>query len=272
MVYYCVICLPAWGQSANTVDQQKDLIIKVFNVGYGDAILLIPPRSSPILVDTGSEDHVHVIVDWLKENDVDHIGSLIITHPHDDHFGGALRLLDAVSFKKFYYNGDDQQADQGFDQLMAKIMESGIPVRVLKKDDRLSFKPDDFSITTLHPQTLDHSANENSMVLLLRYKEISVLLTADIQPRQQLALLKIYPALAETDAVQIPHHGGRLDDSFARLMNNKIIFMSTGPNEYQKPYKEEIEKVSGRIFRTDLQGMITLTTNGYDIKVSTENE
>ena len=76
----------------------SDLEVHFINVGQGDAILVIAPNGKKILIDagghSGGEDQRNPF-DYIKSMEKDgKIGDLyidfaIITHPHDDHYGGS---------------------------------------------------------------------------------------------------------------------------------------------------------------------------------------
>jgi competence protein ComEC len=250
----------------------EGLTVHVFDVGYGDAILVHSSAGAAVLIDAGSAETEEHLLYRLKQAGIEKLDTLIITHPHENHFGGARRVIESFAVNKLYYNGDDARAESGFDQVMEAVRQKDIPVAVLTKGDDVPMATEEFSLTVLQPGDLALSINENCLALLLSYRHVSVLLTADIQPRQQAEILRAYPELADVDAVQIPHHGGLLASEFVEFLKGKIVFMSTGPNIYDKPLQEEIPKIPGRLLRTDKHGTITLWTDGNTINVATEKE
>ncbi|HET8592667.1 MAG TPA: ComEC/Rec2 family competence protein, partial [Solirubrobacterales bacterium] len=84
---------------------EEALVVRVLNVGQGDAILLDPPESDPVLVDAGppgSELH-----DRLRELGVDSLAAVVISHDQSDHSGGLGEVLDAVEVDRLIYGTDD---------------------------------------------------------------------------------------------------------------------------------------------------------------------
>jgi len=243
--------------------------VHFIDVGYGDAIFLETPDEQTILIDSGDTQHAGRLLEYLALHHVTRIDFAILTHPHKNHFEGFLSLIGRIPVGRFYINGDDTRAEEGYDDLMDAVRTAGIPVAVLKEGDRLPLTDGRTSLTILHPSILDRSANENALVTFFTFKKSSFLLTSDIQPPQQKALLERYPDIASAEVVQIPHHGGKISDRFAGSFAGDTYFvMSTGKNKYEKPFINELDKVKGTVFRTDINGTILLQSNGYKVKVA----
>ena len=76
---------------------------------------------------------------------------------------------------------------------------------------------------------------------------------------------------SEEDAqvVQIPHHGGKISEEFRDSFQNKIFIVSTGENDWGFPWPGELEKLKGRIYRTDKVGTVVVQTDGREVEVKT---
>ena len=66
--------------------------IHVIDVGQGDAMLLIC-REQTVLIDSGTNASEGVLLAYLDSHGVERIDYLIISHPHEDHMGGADMVL-----------------------------------------------------------------------------------------------------------------------------------------------------------------------------------
>jgi len=237
-------------------------------VGYGDAILLDLPDGGVVLVDAGSAVSVGRVEDYLSVLGIPSLQAVILTHPHENHFGGLSGLIGAWPVGQLYTNGDDDHAEEGYDGVISSVGELGIPVTVLKEGDELTLGGGAVRCSILHPSDLDGAANENALVLWIVFKETSILLTSDIQVPQQEKLIARYPQVKSADVVQIPHHGGRISDKFAEGFGDDTVFIvSTGENAYGKPLVEELEKLKGKVLRTDLQGTIIIESAGGRVEV-----
>ena len=247
------------------------LKIHFIDVGYGDAILIEPPYGEAALIDAGQSQCASRLETYLSDQGIENFKTVILTHPHEDHFGGFFSVLKKWPVGKFYINGDTKRAEEGYDDLIKIIEGRQIPVTLLREGDDLPFAGTDFRILVLHPSALERPANENALVLWIVFKETSFLLTSDIQNLQQDEILECYPQVKSAHVIQVPHHGGTITDQFANSFENDSIFVvSTGANEYGRPFIEELEKLKGKVLRTDLHGPIVLQSDGYQVEVINE--
>jgi len=246
------------------------LRLHFIDVGYGNAVLVEFSQGEVMLVDAGAKGYSENVINYLKSLDIKEIDVAILTHPHYDHFGGFASLVKVLPIKRLYSNDDPDRSHSGYLETMKEIHDAGIKEIPLLRGDELFFRGEDIRVQVLHPEDLSEakSANENSIVIWIQFGNTSFLLTSDIKPPQQNEILKIYPEIRTASSVQIPHHGGRLSDDFVRLCEGKILVLSTGPNDYGKPYPEELAKIQTKILRTDLLGTIILESNGEKVSVS----
>ena len=245
--------------------------ILFIDIGYGDAILIELPDGEKVLIDAGSAQHAGRLVKYLTDHKIKNIQTAVVTHPHENHFGGFLSLVKECVIGKFYVNGDDQRAERGYDGLIKEITRKQIPVAALKEGDELVLAGGEVRFLVLHPSALEGEINENAVVFWVTFNETSFLLTSDIQQPQQEAILARYPQVKSADIIQVPHHGGRISDRFAEsFRDDALLIVSTGTNEYGKPFVEELDKLKGKVLRTDLHGSIVLKSDGRHVRVVNE--
>ncbi|MCP5109479.1 MAG: hypothetical protein GY953_01445 [bacterium] len=115
--------------------------------------------------------------------------------------------------------------------------------------------------------------NNDSLVLRLSYGNHSFLLTGDIE-RAIEGWLVSSGFIAETDVLKVPHHGSRTSTSQALLegLKPRFALISSGyENSYGFPHPEVIERLraeGARVLRTDLQGLVTVRSDGVKIRAS----
>lgn len=247
---------------------QHSAYIHFIDVGYGDAILIELPDDKTILIDAGDQEHVNYLIEYLSALKIDDLDAVILTHPHKNHFGGFFSLIKKWPVKRFYINGDARHAEKGYEDLVDLFHRKKIPIVILREGDELSLENEEIHLAVLHPSALGRSTNENTLVFLLTVENTSFLLTSDIYERQQDELLERYPEVKSADAVQVPHHGGKITERFAGSFGNHTIFIvSTGANKHGKPFTEEMDKLKGKVFRTDVYGTILLKSDGNSVEV-----
>ena len=250
------------------------LRVHFIDVGYGDAILVQSSDGPVSLIDSGDVEYAGRVEKYLRSLAIKKIHTAILTHPHKNHFGGFYRLADRISIDRFYSNGDDAQGEEGYQEMLAVMRRQSVATAVLRRGDEIDFAANDAYLKVLHPPDLSSSANENSIVTWLKFGQTSFLFTGDIQEPQQAQLIELFPEIKTADCIQIPHHGGIVSEQFVSFFDNvqvekqeRFFVISTGKNDYNKPFLERLRQVQGNILRTDQMGTITLESDGRKVRV-----
>ncbi|CAN5639905.1 ComEC/Rec2 family competence protein [soil metagenome] len=256
------------------------LHLTVLDVGQGDAILLQGPRGGRILVDTGPDpDRLLSLLDarippWDRRLDL-----VVITHPHEDHVAGLALLLDRYRIGGVGEPGmiGRGPGDRAFRQRMAEL---GRASRVLAAGDRLDL--DGVSIDVhwplpgrvpLRPADSGKEINNVSLVLDLRHGDRRFLLTGDVEEEIDPRLLAAGIAAGgrALDVLKVAHHGSRTatTDAFVEQMKPHVAIVSAGwNNPYGHPSPgtvARLEAAGARLFRTDRDGSIEVSSNGRDL-------
>ena len=242
------------------------LRVHFINVGYGDAVLIEFPDSSNMLIDAGGGDFAPQLMTYLQKRDVRRLDAVMITHPHENHFGGLKALTREMPIGRFFHNGDPQ-TEEGYAVLLEHLKEKRIPIDVLRAGRQVGLSSGAVVMEILHPRDLTGSANDNSMVAWLKYQKTSILFWADMESAQQEALIHEFEEIQEADCIKVPHHGGPLSEAFGRAFTDKIFIISTGPNPWGRPYAEDLQKLRGKVYRTDREGTIVVESDGAAVKV-----
>ena len=116
--------------------------------------------------------------------------------------------------------------------------------------------------------------NNASLVMKLRFKNVSVLLTGDIEKEAEERMLRRdYPL--RTDIIKIPHHGSGTSSSalFLERVKPTYAVLSVGERNIGRlPHPETLrryQQVGAILYRTDVQGAITVVTDGEAIQIKT---
>jgi competence protein ComEC len=116
--------------------------------------------------------------------------------------------------------------------------------------------------------------NDDSLVLLVRYKDVDVLLTGDVGAPVEPELLAGV-TLSPLRVLKVAHHGSRSSTSaaFVSAFAPQVAVVSAGRgNVFGHPSPEvtsRLEHAGARLYRTDLDGAITLETDGHVVRVRT---
>ncbi len=153
-----------------------------------------------------------------------------------------------------------------------KAMDS--PSGLSAVDARFSDEHSDRQISFIKSAKLLHDAtNDRSLVLKLTFGERSFLLPADISAAVEKRLLRSNVDL-KSDVILIPHHGSYHSSGnfFIEKVNPKIAVASCGAgNTFGFPSPDVLqryESIQAEIFRTDLNGAVTITTDGQKLAVA----
>jgi competence protein ComEC len=130
-------------------------------------------------------------------------------------------------------------------------------------------------------RTGGNEANANSVVARLDYGSFSMLLTGDAEEQTEHRLLS-KEANVEAQVLKVSHHGSKYATSgdFLKRVKPQMAIVSCGEwNRYGHPSQAVLDRLREanaelKLYRTDLQGEISLTTRGRegDISVKTSKE
>lgn len=266
---------------------RKEVVVSFIDVGQGDSILVETPNDQAILIDTGPktdrfDSGERIILPFLLEKGIKHLDALILTHPHDDHTGGALAVLNNVPVDWVGVPEDGQSWNrQGEGNYGYNTKESGPTDSILNNDfvrklsqmEVNSFRAGDqvvldsnIILKVLGPGDIlrnTHSdANNNSIVLKLEYGGQSVLLSADMETEEMQEIVDSEQDWT-SDYFKEPHHGSRfsLNMDFLEQTHPKAVFISVGRNSFGHPdpkVEQYWEERHIPIYRTDESGTIEL--------------
>lgn len=106
---------------------EGEIAVSFIDVGQGDCEL-ITANGCNILIDSGDIDRIAKTEGFLRYSGVERLDLVIVTHPHDDHFGAMYRILrdfevGAVVMPELETNG------RAYEQLRAETEKRNIPLR-----------------------------------------------------------------------------------------------------------------------------------------------
>ncbi|MEJ7619067.1 MAG: ComEC/Rec2 family competence protein [Pyrinomonadaceae bacterium] len=254
-----------------------ELQVRVLDVGQGDAILVRTPSGKIVLVDAGVPGSGRVVLDALRRLGAPQVDLLVATHAHADHIGGAdeviraikvLRVLDSTvpnatkNYEDFLSAIDETQAQyvgaapgQTFDLGDGAVISVLAPIQPLFTKDQL--------------RSGGNEPNANSVVTRIDYGKFSMLLTGDAEAQTEERMMG-KGANVTADVLKVGHHGSRYASSEEFLRRGRFkaaIISASADNRYGHPNQEVLDRlrVAGvQLYRTDLQGEITITTLGED--------
>ena len=237
-----------------------DWLMIMCDVGQGDGLLLRSAPAAAVVVDTGSDaDRVDAC---LADAGIVDVPAVILTHFHADHVAGLAGVLRSRRVGTVLTTPVEEPREQA--ELIASVLSgSGHTAQPVTAGD--SRRVGEVSWHALWPRRLITSGsipNNASIVLIAEVSRRRLLLTGDIEPEAQQALIPDVRGRS-FDVVKVPHHGSRHQSpDFARAVRAPIALISVGEdNEYGHPAPEAIEMFSGAgsvVVRTDLAGDVAI--------------
>jgi competence protein ComEC len=272
------------------------LHIDFLDVGQGDSALLTMPDGTTLLVDGGGRPNINrrdrddgeeaferdtrtigegVVSQYLWSRGMDRVDYVLATHADADHIDGLNDV--ARNFKtRGAIVARTPADDEEFARFAATMKQTSVPVEMIGGGDVLHFG--DVSAQVLWPPaSKDESApsrNNDSIMLLVRYGEKSLLLTGDIEKQGEAAVLSEGINL-HSDIVKVAHHGSRTSsiEAFVSATHPSLAVISVGRTSmFGHPNQDVVERwrASGaEVMTTGKRGTISVVTDGRELKVST---
>lgn len=214
------------------------------------------PNGKFIVIDSGYKLDGQWIQDFLQLRGGE-VDSWYITHPHFDHVGGLLQILQNNSpelyIDKIYYAPftaefyTEEQPDKDLDMINNASLFLEFETQRSRND--IQFIPVErgdiittggITITCMSSFDEDlYDVNGNSLALHMDIKGITMLITGDIT-ETTIDIMKEYwgedNSLWQVDFLQMPHHGysaGIATDSLYRITMPAAAFIDCSTNEYE---------------------------------------
>ena len=262
---------PQGSASLDITEEISDFTIYFLDVGQADCALILSGGYS-MLIDGGNVADSDLVYAFLQEKGIDHLDHIICTHAHEDHVGGLSAALRASSAGAVY-SPVESYGSAAFENFKAAVDEQGLTLSLPLPQD--SFALGDAEVIVLGPVFDYENTNNTSIVVKIIYGETSFLFTGDIEREAELDLIDSGADLS-CDVLKVPHHGSSTSSSYVFLYEAApsygIISCGMG-NSYGHPHEDVLSRYRDAdvlLYRTDMQGTITCTSDGKTISFAVE--
>lgn len=228
------------------------------DVGQGHCTLLRTSEGD-VLVDAGSETSQVDLCQRLKSLGVTRLKLMILTHPDEDHIGGADGILEQFEVDEICTNGATAETDS-YARLIETAERKSVPIRAIRAME--GFSMDGAYVSVLwSPEQGDVSSNDESLALLIRCNNFGALIMGDVSMNVERELIERYgDTHLRSDVLIVGHHGSNTStcDELLETACPQYAVISCGAgNAYGHPDGRalaRIEKHGAEILRTDLEG------------------
>jgi len=258
------------------------LHVTAIDVGQGDAIFVRFPHGSTLLVDAGGlstssafDIGDRVVAPVIRDAGGRRISYVALTHGDPDHIGGAASILREFRPREVW-EGIPVPRAVALTELRMSAQAAGARWANVYAGDHVAI--DDVDVVSRHPRAAgwerQRVRNDDSMVLELRWRDVSIVLTGDIGRAVERDIASTFPP-ARLRVVKIPHHGSLTSSTgeFVTALHPQVAIVSAGrSNHFGHPVPEVLERyrsIGAEVFRTDQDGAVTVDTDGWSLAVHT---
>jgi competence protein ComEC len=260
------------------------LNVYALDIGQGDSLLIVSPTGKTVLIDTGNPGNEQIVLSAL----LNHAGGkkidlFIASHPHADHIGSAAGVIKGSTVARVLDSGFPHTT-KTYENYLLAIKDSGaqfilaVPgqtydigggaVVTVLAPIKPYFKQSDLREGATEP-------NANSVVVRLDYKNFSMLFTGDAEAETEARMISNNANL-KAKILKVGHHGSRYatSDAFLQAVHPEAAVISVGAdNKYGHPTQEALDRLKSagvKVYRTDLQGEIHITSDGNTYQIDTQ--
>ena len=243
-------------------------------IDVGQALsVLVECDGQYMLYDGGNVDDGSLIVSYLQSQGVERLEYVFCSHAHEDHVGG---LAAALAYFPAYhvYSPVTEASTKCFKDFVKYTQQQGLQVEVPAVGT--TWPLGGATVTMVGPVAQYSDTNDTSIVLRIEYGSTSFLLTGDMEKTAETDLVNSGVNL-RADVLQVGHHGSSTSTGYLFLNSvlPEMAVISCGVNnKYGHPHEETLSILRDAgvdVYRTDLQGTITIGSDGQNYTVGTEH-
>ena len=228
-----VLCLPLLFPTMPAM-QSGDLSLTVLDVGQGLASV-IRTQGHTLVYDTGVkftsrfDSGLDIVAAQLRQQRLDHIDMLMVSHGDADHAGGVDGLVS---------------------ELPAKQVWGGVPERLRQLNASpcragMHWRWDGVDFRVLGPMRQSGKGNDRSCILQVSNGQHRFLLPGDAEAPAEGELVAAYGNALQADVLVAPHHGSKTSSSlsFMRAVSPRVVLISAGHlNRFHHPHPSVLQR------------------------------
>lgn len=250
------------------LSDNSNLKVYFIDVGQADCIL-INNNQEYALIDAGNNEDGKKLVEYLNSLGVNSFKYVIGTHAHEDHIGGMDDIIENFNIEHFYMP-DVITTTKTFEDVLEALEKKKILFETPEVDATFSLAETKFKVLYVGKEKSD--LNDSSIVLKMNYGNTSYLLTGDATNEVEKEILE---KDLKSDVLKVGHHGSQYSThaQFLKKVSPNYAVIQVGKdNNYGHPKDvtiKKLEAIGTKIYRTDRDGTIVLSSDGENITFET---
>lgn len=252
---------------SNASSVNGKLKVHYINVGQGDSIL-VQQGDKNMLIDAGTNASTSSLISYLRSQNIKKIDYLVLTHPHEDHIGGADAVIKTFEIGSIYM--PKVTANTATFRDVVKAMNAK-GLKAVSPVPGTNFNLGQAVCDILGPvNTVSGDLNTYSIVIKVNFGNNKFLFTGDAQSSNEQDMINKGFDLS-ADVLKLGHHGSHTStsQSFLNKVNPEYAVISCGvDNDYGHPHKEimdRLKRMNITVYRTDESGTIVAESDGKNI-------
>ncbi len=251
-----------------TVD--GEIVVHAIDVGQGDSTLIMAPEGN-LLIDAGTNSSENCLLAYLDTQGIETIDYFILTHPHEDHIGGADAVFENYTVKNVIMTFFTSTSN-AYDAVLDALKEN-VNTNVIECEAGAEYSVGEMTIKLLgpDPDDLGDDANNSSIITKITYGESSLMFTGDAEYGVEARLISRWGNELDCDFMKMGHHGSSTSnsDAFMDMVSPYMAVISCGEdNSYGHPHREIVAMLKEKnieYYRTDKAGSVTFVCDGEKI-------
>lgn len=279
-----VEAIPNWDDiltSIGVYEKPQDVtgkaVVDFLDVGQGDCSV-IRSGNCTVVIDTGDTNAGKTITDFLQKNKIKTIDKLVLTHPHADHIGSAIKIIEEFNVKEVMMGDVPDKivpTTSLYTNLLKTIEREKVKTTITKVGDK--FAVGEGMAYVISPAKKYESLNNTSLVIRYVFGETAFLFAADMESKAENDLVNSGVDLS-CDVLKVGHHGSSTSTGKKLLtyISPKYSVISCGENNREGFPNDDVMKrlytYTGNPMITHQTGNIRFITDGKNIDLKTEKQ